>query len=177
MQPGFRDQHLQEEECILGWALWFTTFPLETFVSVSQVADVGLQLPGSSGEIESGPLTQRARRDWRRRRTTPDWQLADWISKGTYIQGLSWVAAGWDLCQNLKSLYRGFNEVQLHIVQMVSTTLYSLKIASLKQLRLWEWWVEGAFQGHWGRWGALIARIQFTSQPTVKSFWWPPTAE
>ena len=106
VQPGFRDEHLKEEESTFGWTWRFTTFPSETFVSMSQVADFGLQLPGSWSDIEAGPLTQRASRDWRKRQTTPDWQVADLISMGTYIQGLSWAATKWYLCQNLKSLQR-----------------------------------------------------------------------
>lgn len=39
------------------------------------------------------PLDMRERRDFRKRQTTPEWQMVVLISEGTYLRGLSWAAA------------------------------------------------------------------------------------
>ena len=58
----------------------------------------------------------------------------------------------------------------MYIVQMVTTTHYSLQAASLEQLPLWEWWAEHTFQG-WGRGGKepLISQDQLEGQPSPSS--------
>lgn len=58
----------------------------------------------------------------------------------------------------------GFSHVY---AQMVSTTHYSLKVASLKKFKLWEGWVECIFQGQGGGKEPLIVRVQLAGQPVV----------
>ena len=42
----------------------------------------------------------------------------------------------------------------MYIVLMVSVTHYLLKAASLKWFLMWEWWLEGTFQGQEKKWRA-----------------------
>lgn len=43
-------------------------------------------------KLETGPCPPRAERDQRERQTSPGWQVASWIRKGTDVGGLSWAA-------------------------------------------------------------------------------------
>lgn len=88
-----------------------------------------------------------------REKPTPDGPVGDFIGKETYKRRLSWAAQDGRFLppptpQNLKSLQRGLHWCSVtHTVQMVSMVLYFFKAASLKQLLVWEWWVEGPFHG------------------------------
>lgn len=66
--------------------------------------------------------------------------------KGTYVGGLSWVAAKRvDLCiHHQNPALAGFSHFYC---QVVSTTHYCHKAVSLQQLSVWQWWVECTFQG------------------------------
>lgn len=74
-----------------------------------------LYLPGRW--FASWPLFTQGRERQKKEGAAPDRSVAGWISKGTSVQGLSWVSTGWVVLGNqppcLKSLYRGFIWVQL----------------------------------------------------------------
>ena len=90
-----------------------------------------------------GPVHRRQGETEEKREITPDQKVAYLISKGTYFQGSLWAAADKYISahtnQDLKSLCRGLNGVWSCTIQMFSTTHYSVKAASLKQIPLWEW--------------------------------------
>ena len=95
-------------------------------------------LAGSSiAGSQTGPHTERARRDRRKRQITPDWQAAGLTSKRTYLQGLSWVATRLvNFCTLPPNLFFFFNKhtlpgCSLYTVHMLSTTHCSVKATSL----------------------------------------------
>ena len=71
---------------------------------------------------DTGPYTQRERRDQRKRQTSPDWKVAGVISKGTYLQGLSWAAARWvGLCTPPGKILKVFIEALTGFIHIFSS--------------------------------------------------------
>lgn len=58
-----------------------------------------ISLGASQVSYETGPCEQRAGRDQRKRQIISDWQVADFITKETYLLGVSWAVARWVVFQ------------------------------------------------------------------------------
>lgn len=86
-------------------------------------------------KFETGPLTLRAWRDWRKRQTPPEWQVARSVSKETYLPGLGGFKTSRFLHitpLNLNSLYSGLNGVQSHV-----PSIWPQQHIALSRLRPW----------------------------------------
>lgn len=138
--------------------------------SLWETQDVGLQHFWELLSCNLKPAPQAGdKKDEEKRQTTPDWKVAGLISKGTYLSGLSCVAARWILfcmcCQILKvyiEVLTGFSHIhnrQSHYHIAISR-LYSWSSSWEKRRQ-----VEYTFQGREGvgslqlPWSSLWVRL------------------
>lgn len=76
---------------------------------------------------ELGAHPDRAKRDQRKSQNTPDREVAFLISKATYRACLGWPGDKWSSTPAGQN-----NGAVIYAIQMVSTTPYSLGVASLR---------------------------------------------
>lgn len=117
-------------------------------------------------------------RDWRKRQTPPDWQVAVLTSKGTYIRGLPWAAVRQVDFHALARILKDYTEAlpgfsHVYPPDGLNSTLPQSRRRSWNTVRMWS---ECTFQRRGGSEGPLIAQVQLRSQPEVTSSpWHPPT--
>lgn len=108
------------------------------------------EFPPSYSRLVPKPEGQREAEE-KGRQATPDWKMADSISKGTYVQRFSWVAARWlDLYSRQPESQKVIQRPYLgsvHVQSRWSRGYLTLKAVFLKQPPLWGWWVECVFRG------------------------------
>ena len=126
--------------------------------------------------LQTGPCTQRARRDWRKKRPTPDRQVTVLISRETCIGGLPQdkkIPA--PAHQTLRGLYVGLGWVQSCILSRQSQ-----QPLTLSRLCPWNSSYCGNsgqnihFKDRGGEEEPLTAQVQLMGQPVVTSSQWPP---
>lgn len=128
--------------------------------------------------VQKLALCREGKKRLKEEQAASDWWVGDLTRKENYIGVLSWAERWVDLCtacQNLQSLWEGFNGAQSRLPPRQSPQyFYSLKAESLKTTPA-VGTVGRAYIPRTGQGGEpLMAWVQLVSHLAVMSSWWPP---